>query len=31
MLFGSVRESKEKKLRLDDVERKTFIKVLDIW
>jgi hypothetical protein len=28
---GSFSESKDKKLRLDDVERKTSIKVLDIW
>ena len=31
MLCGSFSESKEKKLRLDGVERRTFIKTLDIW
>jgi hypothetical protein len=31
MLCGSFCESKEKKLRLDGVERRTFIKTLDIW
>jgi hypothetical protein len=31
MLCGSFSESKEKKLRLDDVERRTFIKTIDIW
>jgi hypothetical protein len=31
MLCGSFSESREKKLRLDDVERSTFIKTLDIW
>ena len=31
MLCGSFSESKEKKLRLDDVEMRTFIKTLDIW
>jgi hypothetical protein len=31
MVCGSFSESKEKKLRLDDVERRTLIKTLDIW
>jgi hypothetical protein len=31
MLCGSFSESKEKKLRLDDVEMGIFIKALDIW
>ena len=31
MLCGSFSESKEKKLSLDDVERRTFIKTLDMW
>jgi hypothetical protein len=31
MLCSKFRESKEKKLRFDDVERRTFIKTLDLW
>ena len=31
MLCGSFSKSKEKKLRLDDVDRRIFIKTLDIW
>jgi hypothetical protein len=31
MLCGSFSESKEKTQRLDDIERRTFIKTLDIW
>jgi len=31
MLCGSFSESKEKRLRLDDVESRAFIKTLDIW
>jgi hypothetical protein len=31
MLCGRFSESKEKKLRLDDVDMRTFIKTLDIW
>ena len=31
MLCGRFSESREKKLRLDDVDMKTFIKTLDIW
>ncbi len=31
MLCGTFSESKEKKLRFDDVDSKAFIKTLDIW
>ena len=31
MLCGRFSESKEKKLRLDDVDMRTFLKTLDIW
>ena len=31
MLCGSFSESKEKRLRLDDVDMRTFMKTLDIW
>ena len=31
MLCGSFSESKEKTLRLDDVESRAFIKTLDLW
>ena len=31
MLCGNFSESKEKKLKLDDVDGRAFIKVLDVW